>query len=127
MRLTILPFVAAWAIAFPAFAQDKAKSQSAGSGELHGVMMSSAKESQTMKMSGDVDRDFLTMMRHHHQSGIKMAEVQMREGKSAAAKKMARKVIDAQKKEIAEIDELLKNHRSSAAGASAPSGSTKNK
>ena len=108
MRLSILHFIAAGAIALPAFAQDKAKSPSGGSGELHGVMMSSAKESQTMKMSGDVDRDFLTMMRHHHQGGIKMAEVQLREGKSA----------DAQKKEIAEIDALLKNHRSSAAGGS---------
>jgi uncharacterized protein (DUF305 family) len=109
------------------FAQGSSKGAASGADELHRIMMSSAKESQSMKPSGDVDRDFLTMMRHHHQSGIKMAEVQMREGKSAKVKEMARKIVDGQKKEIAEIEGLLKNHRSSAAGGSHESGSTGNK
>ena len=109
------------------FAQGSSKGAASGAEELHRIMVSSAKESQSMKPSGDVDRDFLTMMRHHHQSGIKMAEVQMREGKSAEVKEMARKIVDGQKKEIAEIEGLLKNHRSSAAGGSHQSGSTGNK
>ena len=109
------------------FAQSSSKGAASGAEDLHRIMVSSAKESQSMKPSGDVDRDFLTMMRHHHQSGIKMAEVQMREGKSAKVKEMARKIVDGQKKEIAEIEGLLKNHRSSAAGGSHQSGSTGNK
>ena len=126
MRLSTIHLLSAAALALPAFGQD-AKRPADGSAEMHRIMMSSAKESQSMKMSGDVDRDFLTMMRHHHQSGIKMAEVQMREGKSAKVKEMARKIVDGQKKEIAEIEGLLKNHRSSAAGGSHESGSTGNK
>jgi uncharacterized protein (DUF305 family) len=108
-------------------AQSAELAKSRGSSELHRIMMSSAKESQSMKPSGDVDHDFLTMMRHHHQSGIKMAEVEMRQGKSAEAKEMARKIIEAQKKEIAEIDTLLKNYPSSAEGSSGHSGSSGHK
>ena len=118
----IIPLVAASLMALPALAQQRSESQSTGSAEMHRMMMSSAKESQSMKMSGDVDRDFLTMMRHHHQSGIKMAEVQLKQGKDEQTRELARKIVDGQKKELAEIETLLKEHRPSAAGGSAPGG-----
>ncbi|MDE2598433.1 MAG: DUF305 domain-containing protein [Rhodocyclaceae bacterium] len=63
-----------------------------------------------MKMTGDTDKDFVTMMRSHHQSGIDMAKAELANGKDAEAKKMARKIIDAQTKEIAGFDKWLKNH-----------------
>jgi hypothetical protein len=99
-------------------AQDSAKGKSEGSSEMHRIMMSSSKESQQMKMSGDADRDFLTMMRHHHESGIKMAQAELRHGKDAKAQELARKIIDAQKKEIAEIDKLLKRGGAAGTGSS---------
>lgn len=103
------------AMSGPAFADNQPTS---GSKELHGVMMKSAKESQSMKSSGNVDHDFLTMMRHHHQSGIRMAEVELRHGKSEEARAMAQKIIEAQKKEVAEIDKMLEKH-GAASGSSA--------
>jgi uncharacterized protein (DUF305 family) len=106
------------AICLPTGAMAQGTEPSSASKELHGVMMSSAKQSQSMKMSGDVDHDFLTMMRHHHQSGIRMAEVQMRQGNSPEVKELARKIIEGQKKEVAEIDDLLGKHQPSAAGSS---------
>jgi uncharacterized protein (DUF305 family) len=93
------------------FAQGSSKGAASGADELHRIMMSSAKESQSMKPSGDVDRDFLTMMRHH-QSGVRMSEVEIRHGKNSAAKALAQKIVEGQKKEIAEIDALLGKHRS---------------
>jgi uncharacterized protein (DUF305 family) len=118
MKLPILRFVAVLAFAVPGVGLAQGKSQADGAGELHSIMMSSAKESQSMKMSGDVDHDFLTMMRHHHQSGIKMAEVQLQHGKDAKAREIARKIIDEQKKEIAEIDKALQSHGGAATGSS---------
>jgi uncharacterized protein (DUF305 family) len=94
------------------FAQGSSKGAASGADELHRIMMSSAKESQSMKPSGDVDRDFLTMMRHHHQSGVRMSEVEIRHGKNSAAKALAQKIVEGQKKEIAEIDALLGKHPS---------------
>ena len=127
MTRRIIPLLAASFIAFPALAQQREESKAAGSAEMHRIMMSSAKASQSMKMSGDTDRDFLTMMRHHHQSGIKMAEAELRHGKSAEAKAMAQKIIDAQTKEIAEIDAQLAKQQPSGAGSSGKSGASNSK
>ena len=125
MTRRIIPLLAASLIAFPALAQQREESKAAGSAEMHRIMMSSAKASQSMKMSGDTDRDFLTMMRHHHQSGIKMAEAEVRHGKNAEAQEMARKIIEAQTKEIAEIDAQLRKLLPSAAGSSGQSATSK--
>ena len=116
MNSAVVRFAAVLAIATaPALAL--AQGGHGPSSEMHRMMMGSAKESQSMKMSGDVDGDFLTMMRHHHQSGIKMAEIEARDGKDPKARELARKIIDGQKKEVAEIDKLLEA-QGSASGAS---------
>lgn len=39
--------------------------QSAGSQQLHAIMMDGAKKMQNMKMMGEVDRDFAMMMAQH--------------------------------------------------------------
>jgi uncharacterized protein (DUF305 family) len=116
-RLVTLTLAAALAC-LPGLALSQTKENATkGSKDLHSVMMSSAKQSQSMPMSGDIDRDFLTMMRHHHQSGIRMAEVEMRDGKDSQTRELARKIVDGQKKELAEIDKLLAA-RGAAAGSS---------
>ncbi len=77
-------------------------------------MMSTMKEMNdkmaSMPMTGKPDIDFAMMMRVHHQGAIQMAEVELRDGKEAEMKKMAKSIISAQKKEIAEIDRFLAKH-----------------
>ena len=63
---------------------------------------------EKMKPSGDADKDFLTMMISHHKGGIDMAEVEIKYGKDEKTKAMAEKIVQEQKKDIAEMEELLK-------------------
>lgn len=76
---------------------------SAGSMELHRLMTEGAKQSTSMPMAGDVDKDFASMMTMHHEQGIKMSEVMLQHGKSEELKAIARKIADAQRKEIEEM------------------------
>ncbi|RYC66485.1 DUF305 domain-containing protein [Spirosoma sordidisoli] len=57
-------------------------------------------------MNGNVDHDFASMMAQHHQQGIDMANAFLKEGKTEKMKMMARKVIQAQTKEVAELKKL---------------------
>jgi uncharacterized protein (DUF305 family) len=66
-------------------------------------MMDGVKKMQNMKMTGDVDRDFAMMMAQHHADGIKMADVEIRHGKNAHLKNMAKKIKAAQTKERADL------------------------
>lgn len=78
--------------------------------QMHQDMMKGSKQSMAMKPSGDIDRDFVTMMRHHHQTGIRMAEREMKNGKDEQAREFARKIAESQKQEIKEFDEWLKRN-----------------
>lgn len=75
--------------------------------KMHQMMEEGMKEMQSMPMTGDMDRDFAIMMRHHHQQGVKMAQMQLEHGKDAKMKAMAKKIVDTQKKEILEFDQWL--------------------
>jgi len=59
------------------------------------------------KPSGDPDKDFVTMMIPHHQGAVDMAEVELKYGKDPALKALAQKIIDDQKREIAEMQAWL--------------------
>lgn len=61
-----------------------------------------------MKMSGDTDKDFLTMMIIHHQGAIDMADVELKNGTDSKIKKMAEEIIKKQKTEIAQMKEWQK-------------------
>ena len=63
-----------------------------------------------MKASGDVDHDFVVMMKLHHQGAIEMAQVEIDTGKDAKMIKVAKNIIAAQTKEIVEFDNWLKKH-----------------
>lgn len=63
-----------------------------------------------MKMSGNQDYDFAMMMKMHHEKGIKMAQKELDKGKDPEMRAAAQKIIDAQKKEIADFDKWLAEH-----------------
>ena len=79
----------------------------AGSHDMKASMMMGMEGMQKMSMSGDTDKDFAMMMKLHHQQALNMAEMQLAHGKSPEMKTMAKQIIAAQKKEIAQFDKWL--------------------
>lgn len=79
----------------------------AAGGDMHGSMMGMMKNMESMKMSGDADRDFATMMKMHHQGAIDMAQMELQSGKDAKMRAIAKGIIKAQQKEIKEFDRWL--------------------
>ena len=77
------------------------------SGGMHDSMMGMMKNMESMKMTGDADRDFAMMMKVHHQGAIDMAQMELKSGKDAKMRAMAKRIIDAQQKEIKEFDQWL--------------------
>lgn len=63
-----------------------------------------------MKMTGDTDYDFAMMMRMHHEQGLKMAQNEIDNGKDATLRKLAKKIVATQQKEIAEFDRWMAKH-----------------
>ena len=61
-------------------------------------------------MTGDPDRDLVTMMMPHHQSAIDMARIYLRDGKDPAIRKIAQKIIVDQEREIKEFKAWLAKH-----------------
>lgn len=93
-------------LALPAFADDHSQT-SKGSKEIHEIMTDSAKKHASMEMSamsGDVDKDFAKMMADHHRSGIKMAEVEIEQGKNPEMKQLAQKIKSAQTMELEKLE-----------------------
>lgn len=81
-----------------------------GTAEPHDMkasMMKGMDGMQEMPMSGDTDKDFAMMMKMHHQQALNMADMELAHGKSAEMKAMAKQIIVAQKKEIAQFDKWL--------------------
>ena len=94
------------ALSIASFAADKPASHggpmsghSEGSMELHRIM----DKREPMSMSGDVDRDFATMMSMHHAKAIEMSDVLLRYGKNAELKALAQKMKEQQAKEIEQM------------------------
>ena len=78
-----------------------------GSNDMKASMMMGMEGMQKMSMSGDTDKDFAMMMKMHHQQALNMAEMELANGKSPEMKTMAKQIIAAQKKEIAQFDKWL--------------------
>lgn len=51
------------------------------------------------------------MMKMHHQQALDMAQIEIAQGKSPEMKAMAKKIVSAQKKEIAEFDNWLSKQK----------------
>jgi uncharacterized protein (DUF305 family) len=85
--------------------------ESEGAKQLHQHMMKSAQEMRSMKMTGDVDHDFVTAMRMHHQDGIAIARIALEHGKDAKAREIAQRIIDEQQEDLKELDAWLSQHK----------------
>ncbi len=118
--MCLVPLTALWLASVPAQAQTApAKAASAsmpmgqmqrgasGSNDMKASMMMGMDGMQKMTMSGDTDKDFAMMMKMHHQQAVNMAEMELANDKSAEMKAMAKQIIAAQKKEIAQFDKWL--------------------
>jgi len=57
-------------------------------------------------MNGNIDHDYASMMAQHHQQGVDIANVFLKEGKTEKMKMMARKVIQNQTKEIGDLKKM---------------------
>ena len=78
--------------------------------QMHQHMAQGMQQMQSMPLTGNVDKDFVRMMRMHHQQGVDMARVELEKGASPEVKAMAQKIIDAQQREIAQFDEWLRRN-----------------
>lgn len=77
-----------------------------GEGELQKSMTKAMDKAKAMKMTGDVDKDFVEMMILHHQHGIEMSKMEIKNGMSAKLKQMTKKGIASQEKDIKELQSL---------------------
>jgi len=118
--LCVVPLAALWLASVPAQAQTapamphaasmpmgQMHKGAAGSSDMKASMMMGMDGMQKMTMSGDTDKDFAMMMKMHHQQALNMAEMELAHGKSPEMKAMAKQIIVAQKKEIAQFDKWL--------------------
>ena len=78
-----------------------------GGMDMKAMMKDNNEKMAGMPMTGKPDVDFAMMMRMHHQGAIQMSEAELKDGKDLEMKKMARKIISDQKKEIAQLDKFL--------------------
>jgi uncharacterized protein (DUF305 family) len=88
-----------------------ASSGTGGGTDMKAMMKDNDDKMSAMQTTGDTDVDFAMMMRIHHQGAITMAEAELKDGKEPQMKKMARDIIAAQKKEIAQFDKFLAKHK----------------
>lgn len=108
------------AVAVPVLAQQTAPMPGMDMPATHGTtpggdsMMSAmdkmSRDMAAVPMTGDTDREFAQMMIPHHQGAIDMARNEIARGKNPEMLKLAREVVAAQDKEIAQMKAWLTSH-----------------
>ncbi len=63
---------------------------------------------KTATMTCDPDKDFIIMMKPHHQAAVEMAQAYLKYGKDPMVTKMAKDIIASQNDEIAAMDKWMK-------------------
>jgi uncharacterized protein (DUF305 family) len=90
----------------PAAAQPDSPSTAAFQAADHSMMTGMS----NIQYTGDADRDFVAHMIPHHEGAVEMAKVELKYGKDAQLRKLAKDIIAAQDKEIAFMKKWLAAH-----------------
>lgn len=77
-----------------------------GMGSMPGMMTSAQMTALQQSRGAAFDQMFLRMMIGHHQGAVDMSGVELRDGRNSDAKALAGKIIDAQRREITEMQGL---------------------
>jgi uncharacterized protein (DUF305 family) len=78
-----------------------------GEGTLMKTMSEMEGRMKTTQMTGDMDKDFATMMISHHETAVSMAKLERTNGMSDKLKQMAQHTITGQSKEIVDFKSWL--------------------
>jgi uncharacterized protein (DUF305 family) len=90
-------------------------SQATGAGTPASEAMKQAMQKMQQSMGsvpagGSADQEFVAMMIPHHQGAIDMARVELKYGKDATLRRLARNIVAAQQKEIKEMRSWQAQH-----------------
>jgi uncharacterized protein (DUF305 family) len=108
MRLKVLSAVALGSLISVATvkAAENENVGSEGSRELHQSMNAGMEKMHSMKMSGNTDADFVSMMIEHHRQAIDMSRVAIERGSNADVKTKAREIIAVSEKDISDLEKM---------------------
>lgn len=113
-RLLLATIMIPGMIAAAAWAQQHGGHGSSGttptkgfSAEMHAAMAKMSKDMESMPMTGDPDKDFLSMMIPHHEGAVEMARLTLSHGRDPVVRKMAEEIIVAQQAEITAMKERM--------------------
>lgn len=79
--------------------------------KMMSIMDEMMKNMEAMPMNADPDINFAKMMLLHHQGAVEMANEELRSGDDNAMKATAQKVIEAQQKEIQDLQSFLGSYQ----------------
>lgn len=111
MTLAALAFLGAPALVqaetMPMHHAGHAKRNASPADKANAAAMDTMMKAMGAKPTGDPDRDFVTMMTPHHQGAIDMAKVELQYGKDPMLLDLAKGIVAAQEREIAEMKDWL--------------------
>ncbi|GAB3219928.1 DUF305 domain-containing protein [Spirosoma arcticum] len=85
--------------------------QESASNAMMKSMQSAMTQMMNMKMSGDPDHNFASMMKLHHQGAVYMADLEIKQGANAKTKALASTIKATNQKEIKALDQFLSSHK----------------
>ena len=105
-----VPVLAQQAAPMPGMNMPATPGATPGGGSMMSAMDKMSRDMAAVPMTGDTDREFAQMMIPHHQGAIDMARNEIARGKDPEMMKLARGVVAAQNKEIAQMKAWLTKH-----------------
>ena len=115
----IVPALAAVALAATTIAAVHPSSEAAFAAENDAAMTRMMK-GMHVEPSGNIDRDFATMMIPHHQGAVDMARSELRYGSNERLRRLAQEIVVAQQQEITVMQMVLEQELPSPAPARKP-------